>query len=160
MTAASLTPKQRRFVDEYLIDLNATQAAIRAGYSQNTAEQQGYQLLHHSSVAAAVASAQQDRSERVALDAEMVVGGLLQEARRDGDGSSHAARVSAWTTLAKHLGMLKERHEHSGPDGAPIQTKELTDRDRAKAIAMILSRGMCQETSRKTDDAPQSEETR
>ena len=37
---AKLTPKQQRFVDEYLIDLNATQAAIRAGYSPKTAEQQ------------------------------------------------------------------------------------------------------------------------
>lgn len=46
----ALTPKQERFVAEYLIDLNATQAAIRAGYSAKTAEQQGYQLLQKTSV--------------------------------------------------------------------------------------------------------------
>jgi hypothetical protein len=40
-----LTPKQHRFVDEYLLDLNATQAAIRAGYSPRTAEQQAARLL-------------------------------------------------------------------------------------------------------------------
>ncbi len=45
MTKASLTPKQARFVEEYLIDLNATQAAIRAGYSAKTAEVQGSRLL-------------------------------------------------------------------------------------------------------------------
>lgn len=38
---AKLTPKQERFCEEYLIDLNATQAAIRAGYSANTAREQG-----------------------------------------------------------------------------------------------------------------------
>lgn len=43
--ANKLTPKQKRFVDEYLIDLNATQAAIRAGYSKNTAAEQGARLL-------------------------------------------------------------------------------------------------------------------
>jgi phage terminase small subunit len=45
MIQGELTPKQRRFVDEYLMDLNATQAAIRAGYSTHTAEQQGARLF-------------------------------------------------------------------------------------------------------------------
>ncbi len=45
MTKGKLTPKQARFVEEYLIDLNATQAAIRAGYSAKTANEQGAQLL-------------------------------------------------------------------------------------------------------------------
>lgn len=45
MIVANLTPKQQRFCDEYLIDMNATQAAIRAGYSKNTATAQGARLL-------------------------------------------------------------------------------------------------------------------
>lgn len=49
-----LTPKQQRFTAEYLIDLNATQAAIRAGYSPATANQQGSRLLAHVGIAAAV----------------------------------------------------------------------------------------------------------
>ena len=51
----ALTAKQERFVAEYLIDLNATQAAIRAGYSEKTADQYGHQLLKKTSVAAAIA---------------------------------------------------------------------------------------------------------
>lgn len=43
--ATKLTPKQQRFCDEYLIDLNATQAAIRAGYSKNTANEQAARML-------------------------------------------------------------------------------------------------------------------
>ena len=60
----TITPKQQRFADEYLIDLNATQAAIRAGYSERSAEQQGNRLLGNDKVAAYIAEAQADRSER------------------------------------------------------------------------------------------------
>lgn len=59
----TLTPKQARFVDEYLIDLNATQAAIRAGYSAKTATWIGPQLLVKTHVAKAIAERKQVRSE-------------------------------------------------------------------------------------------------
>ena len=59
-----LNPKQARFVQEYLIDLNATQAAIRAGYSKKTAEQLGHQLLQKPSVYEAVAKAQAKLSDK------------------------------------------------------------------------------------------------
>lgn len=55
---AGLTDKQQRFVDEYLIDLNATQAAIRAGYSEKTADSIGLQLLRKTQVAEAIEEAQ------------------------------------------------------------------------------------------------------
>lgn len=74
----SLTPKQERFVQEYLIDLNATQAAIRAGYSAKTAEQQAYQLLQKTSVSAEIAAAQQKRAERTGITQDRV----LQELAR------------------------------------------------------------------------------
>lgn len=68
-----LTAKQSRFVLEYLVDLNATQAANRAGYSAKTAEQQGHQLLKHPSVAAAVAKAQEKRAARTEITQDMVL---------------------------------------------------------------------------------------
>jgi hypothetical protein len=58
-----LTPKQARFVEEYLVDLNAKQAAIRAGYSPKTAEVQGCRLLRNVQVAAAIQRAQAERCE-------------------------------------------------------------------------------------------------
>ena len=63
----ALTDKQKRFVEDYLVDLNATQAAVRAGYSAKTAEQQAYQLLQKTSVSEAIAAAQAARSERTEL---------------------------------------------------------------------------------------------
>lgn len=68
-----LPPNQARFVDEYLIDLNATQAAIRAGYSKKTAGVQGPRLLGNVRVAAAIAEAKAKRSARVAVSADKVL---------------------------------------------------------------------------------------
>ena len=60
--SSSLTPKQKCFINEYLIDLNATQAAIRAGYSPRTAKQQASRLLTNVDVAAAVATAKRENT--------------------------------------------------------------------------------------------------
>lgn len=70
---AKMTEKQKRFVDEYLIDLNATQAAIRAGYSVDTAEQIGYQLLQKTSVQTAISKEMAERSKRTGVNQDRVV---------------------------------------------------------------------------------------
>lgn len=74
----ALTPKQARFVEEYLVDLNATQAAIRAGYSERTANEQGARLLANASVQAAIAAAVEARSKSTGITA----GRVLQEYAR------------------------------------------------------------------------------
>lgn len=76
--ANGLNPKQQRFVEEYLIDLNATQAAIRAGYSAATAYSQGERLLRHVEVQAAVSEAQKARSERTGITADRVLAELAK----------------------------------------------------------------------------------
>ncbi len=60
----SLTPKQARFVEEYLIDLNATQAAVRAGYAEKRAAEQGYQLLQKTTVRQAIEKGQAEIAAR------------------------------------------------------------------------------------------------
>jgi phage terminase small subunit len=69
----ALTPKQQEFINEYMIDLNASAAAVRAGYSPKTSMEQGYQLLHKTSVAEAIAKEQEKRAGKVGLDAEWVL---------------------------------------------------------------------------------------
>lgn len=76
--AVALTARQSRFVDEYLIDLNATQAAIRAGYSAKTAESQGARLLRNAKVAAAIQEWMNRRSERTQVDADYVLNRLVE----------------------------------------------------------------------------------
>lgn len=73
-----LTEKQATFVREYLVDLNATQAAIRAGYSASTAHSIGNENLSKPAIAAAVASAQAERSRRT----EITQDNVLEELRR------------------------------------------------------------------------------
>ena len=116
-----LTDKQQRFVDEYLIDLNATQAAIRAGYSEKTAKEIGSENLTKPNIAKAIQEAQSRLSNKAQVTVEMVVQGLLKEAQDYAEGSTQSARVSAWAHLGKHLGMFTEKVQHSGPDGGPVQ---------------------------------------
>lgn len=68
-----LTDKQQKFVDEYLIDLNATQAAIRAGYSVKTANEQGARLLANVSIQEAISKAMAERSKRTGVNQDRVV---------------------------------------------------------------------------------------
>ena len=73
MRVAKLTDKQQRFVDEYLIDLNATQAAIRAGYSVRTANEQGTQNLAKLSIQDAISKKMAERSKRTGVNQDRVV---------------------------------------------------------------------------------------
>lgn len=69
----ALTDKQKRFVDEYIVDLNATQAAIRAGYSKKNPDRIGAQLLGKTWVAQAVREAQAERGKRLEITADQVL---------------------------------------------------------------------------------------
>lgn len=75
---ANLTPKQQRFVEEYLIDLNATQAAIRAGYSEKTAKSIGQENLTKPDIQKAIEEAQNKRTEQTQIDAAYVLRRLVE----------------------------------------------------------------------------------
>lgn len=80
---ARLTEKQKRFVVEYLVDLNATKAAERAGYSEKTAESQGCRMLKNVKVQAELQKAMQKREHRTEVSADMIVRQLLKIASAD-----------------------------------------------------------------------------
>lgn len=75
---ANLTPKQQRFVEEYLIDLNATQAYIRAGFSSKLANTNAVKLLQNTTIAKAIAEAQAKREERTQIDSDYVLKRLVE----------------------------------------------------------------------------------
>jgi phage terminase small subunit len=106
----SLSLKQRRFADEYAVDHNGAQAAIRAGYSEKTAKEQASRLLTNVHVQAYVAAKDTKTAEKVELTREMVVTGLLEIAR---NGQVESARVRSWELLGKHLAMFTDRLEVS-----------------------------------------------
>ncbi len=102
---SKLTAKQARFVEEYLIDLNATQAAIRAGYSEKTSHAIGQENLRKPIIAEAVAKARQERSEKTKSSADWVVEKLEKEA--EDAANSGAERISALDKLGKHHGIYE-----------------------------------------------------
>lgn len=179
-----LTPRQQRFVDEYLIDLNATQAATRAGYSAKTAASQGERLLRNVDVAAAIAAAKKARAERTEVDADYVLKRMIEIDQMDVldimDDDMTIKPVSEWPKvwrqylsgfdlaemfegrgeqremigilrkikwpdkvknlelLGRHFGMFKDKVEHSGPNGGPVQAVTMTPeqfREIAKGMA-------------------------
>ncbi len=71
--ARKMTDKQKKFVEEYLIDLNATQSAIRAGYSPKTANEQGARLLANVSIQEAISKAMAERSRRTGINQDRIV---------------------------------------------------------------------------------------
>lgn len=79
---AELTQKQQRFVEEYLVDLNATQAAIRAGYSAKTAASIGEENLRKPDIPRAIEEAKKTRSERTAIDQDYVLRAIVDTIER------------------------------------------------------------------------------
>jgi phage terminase small subunit len=75
---SELTDQQRMFVAEYLVDLNATKAAERAGYSARTAKSQGSRLLTNVAIAAEIEKAVSKREKRTALSADFVLDGIRE----------------------------------------------------------------------------------
>jgi hypothetical protein len=121
--AGPLTERQRRFIEEYLLDLNATAAYRRAGYvarNDNTAAAGASTLLRNPKVAAAVAEAQQERADRAELTQDWVVGRLRHESQLTGEDASHSARVAALKLLGLHLGMFPKKHEVKGTVGLQV----------------------------------------
>ncbi|MGU1892248.1 terminase small subunit, partial [Pseudomonas aeruginosa] len=118
-----LTKKQRLFVDEYLIDLNATQAAIRAGYSTRRATEIGYQLLQRPEVAQAIQAAMAERSKRTEVEADYVIRRLREIDEMDvldileDDGSFRSIRdwPKAWRQFLSGI-EIAELFEGRGDD--------------------------------------------
>jgi phage terminase small subunit len=109
-----LAPKRERFVAEYLIDLNATQAAIRAGYSEKTAYSQGERLLRNVEIKAAVEVAQEARAASIGRTAEDVLKDIQEVTKSAISKNNIAAALRGLELEGKHLGMFIERQRIEG----------------------------------------------
>ena len=125
-----LSTRQKAFALEYLRDRNATQAAIRAGYSPRSANAQAPQLLANPRIAAFINRKSAKAAERAEVDAAFVIGELRRVAEQD-DVSS-AVKVRALELLGKHLGLLDER--------VRVSTDGLTAEQRAERVLVLLER--------------------
>lgn len=101
-----INPKQQRFADEYLTDLNATQAAIRAGYSKKTADKIGSDLLRKTGVAAYLKQKSQTIADKLGVTAEFVLGSLKSVHDKTvptRHQSNPAVALKALDFMGKHL---------------------------------------------------------
>lgn len=144
-----LTPKQAAFAAEYLIDLNATRAAIRAGYSQKTAYRIGAELLQKTSVSQAIQNAMAKRANRTEITADKV---LTQYARMaffdlrtlyNADGTMKP--VQEWTDEAAAAVAVIETMEMGGDMSGVIRKVKLVDKraslaDIGKHLGMFTER--------------------
>lgn len=130
---AGLTPKQQRFIEEYLVDLSAAGAVRRAGYKVRRPDQQGYELLRKPEIALAIGQMRQRLSERtqrtaadVLADIERVKADAMQQVKDHDTGTlsmlDHKAALKALELEGKHRGIFDERMRLLGPDGGPVQT--------------------------------------
>lgn len=135
---AHLRPKQQRFVDEYVVDHNATQAAIRAGYSARSAETNGNRMLRNAQVAAAVKAAKADQRVRTELTADKVIAELRKIAFLDprkafnADGSLKAFHELDEDTAAGVVSL--EVRNSSGNDGEVVRTARIKFSDKRPAL--------------------------
>ena len=119
-----LTPKQQRFVDEYIVDLNATQAYLRAGYkvSETVASVNASRLLANARVQAAIESRKQERARRTEVTQDYVIQIIKATIERcSGEGEYDPKSILRGAELlGKHLGIFVERREVTGKDGKDL----------------------------------------
>ena len=147
-----LTAKQRLFVKEFLVDLNATGAARRAGYSLKTAEAIGFENLRKPKIADALQEEMDKRAARAGINADYVFETIIDTIERcrqhkpvtlrNGDPvlveTPDGVMTPAYTfdssavlkgceLLGKHLKLFTDKHEHAGPNGGPIENKWIVE---------------------------------
>src|SRR5262245_50477210 len=114
----ALTPKRRRFVEEYLVDGNATQAAIRAGYSKKTAYSIGHETLNIPEVAAEISRRQVEVNQKIAAKFEITKEKIAEELAKLGFSNMlDFVRITA--------------------DGDPMVDLSKITRDQAAALAEV-----------------------
>lgn len=141
-----LTKKQKLFGDEYLIDLNATQAAIRAGYSKATAAAIGYENLIKPHIKEYIQIRMDARQERLEIDADYVLRHLVREVEADMadlyDENNRLRPIRQWPMVWRQglvLGVeVDELYEGSGDDRRQIGvTSKLRQSDRANRLVSL-----------------------
>lgn len=107
---------------EYAVDLNAKQAAIRAGYSAKTAEQQGSRLLRNVQVKGAVDALTKKRAKRLEVTADGVVQDLLRLAEKAEAFGDYTPAIRARELVGKHLGIFEKDNAQAGELTVVVQS--------------------------------------
>ena len=124
---AVLTDKQKMFCKEYMIDLNATQACIRAGYSKKTAKVIGSQNLSKLNIQEEITKLMKKREDKVELTAEKVLKDIERVREKAEDSDQYNVSLKASELQGKHLAMFTEKQKIEGELRVPQLNIVYTD---------------------------------
>lgn len=146
-----LTAKQRRFVEEYLVDLNGSAAARRAGYSERTSNRMASENLSKPDISAAIFERRAKLAEQTGRTVAAVmadIGRVRDDAMKpvtDPDTGetvmlSHKDALKALELEGKHLGAFTDKLQVTGPGGGPVQSVSLTADEFLRIAAEVAAR--------------------
>jgi hypothetical protein len=146
-----LTTKNKRFIEEYVIDFNATRAAINAGYSEKTARSIGCELLTKPDIRSAIKQQLEKLSADSYVSREVILTGLLKEAMGTGENSTPASRVNAWSQLGKLSGLYADTGPQTSVDDI---IRDITERNSES----MRIKGLLPKNHINFDDLPATDE--
>lgn len=135
---ASLSYRQRRFCEEFVIDYNGAAAARRAGYAKKNADIQANQLMNHVGTKAYIDYLDNNKQAKImSIDPDYVIQKIVSVVNRE--NAKDSDKLRGLELLARHLGMFIERTEISGPDGEAIQIEQKAKEDAQKFLETLKS---------------------
>jgi phage terminase small subunit len=127
LATLKLTPKQLMFCKEYLIDLNATKAYVRAGYSEKTANKSGPRMLVNVGIRNEIDRLKAIREKKIGLTAEKVLEDIERVRNKAEVSEQFNVSLKASELQGKHLAMFTEKHKVDGEIKMPVVHIELAD---------------------------------
>jgi phage terminase small subunit len=124
-----LPDKQLRFVSEYLVDLNGAGAAVRAGYSRNSAKEQACRLLTYAHVRVEIQKRFKETEARLQLTRDDVIKGLLGAAQEARAAGNPMATISAWREVGRLMGFYNQPVTPALQELNDDQVRAMTDKE-------------------------------
>ncbi len=135
----ALTPRQTRFVDEYMLDGNGARAAVAAGFSKRCAKELAYETLTYPHVRAALAARQAQDSQRLQIERDDVIAGLLEGIAMARDRCDGATMIRGWSEVGRMLGLFapERRQVEVATAGGGELTAKISSMTDAELVAVI-----------------------
>lgn len=145
-----LTVRQKRFAEEYTYDFNASAAAVRAGYSINNADKQGYLLCRHKGIAAYIDHLTKTKETNITVvDENYIIQKIVKTIDKAEDVVNLTAVLRGLELLARHKGMLTDKQEITGKDGGPIEIERRAQEDADSLVEQL--RSLSKKADKKTE---------
>lgn len=133
----NLTERQRRFVEEYLVDYDGAAAVLRAGYTTKHPGRLALEMRKHPGIKAAIDQLTLQRADQTTLKPDYVMNKIRRTIERAENENNHNAVLRGCELLARALGMFIERQEISGPDGKAIEIEQRTKEEAENLIRTL-----------------------